>query len=195
MSGNAAQVLAGIAGGGTGSSLAYFAPFGTAAPADAKTALAVPYLDAGWITEDGLSAQVAESSTDIPAFGTFSPVRTIVTESKQTFDIAFLESNPVSLAVYHRLDLDGITVDDTDGSFDFKTGGSASVPMVAVFELVDGDNHVRAVCEHVEVTDRGDLNIRSGEAVTYPVTLTAFPDVNGVSVHWYYELAALVVTP
>lgn len=190
MSGNAANVLAGIAGGGTGSSLAYFAPAGTAAPTDATTALVAAYLDAGWITEDGLSAQVAETSTDIPAFGTFSPVRTIVTESKQTFDIAFLESNPVSLAVYHRKDLDEL-VADVDGTFDFTTGGAASVPMAAVFELVDGDNHVRAFCPSVEVTDRGDLNIRSGEAVTYPVTLTAFPDVNGVAVHWFYELAAL----
>lgn len=193
MSGNAANVLAGIAGGGTGSSLSYFSPPGTAAPTDASTALAAAWLDAGWITSDGLSAKIAETSTDIPAFGTFSPVRTILTESKQTFEIAFLETNPISLAVYHRKALDALVPDTDDGSFGFTTGGAGSVPLQSTFELVDGANHVRAFCPHVEVTDRGDLNIRSGEAVTYPVTLTAFPDVSGVSIYWWLELAAFIV--
>jgi hypothetical protein len=191
MSGNRSLILAGINGGGdAGNSLAYFAPAGTAAPADATADPAAAWLDSGWITEDGLSAQVAETSTDIAAFGTFSPVRTIVTESKQTFDIAFLESNPVSLAIYHRQDLDALAA-DAEGAFDFTTGPAVRAVYSALFDLVDGDNAVRAYCPSVEVTDRGDLNIRAGEAVTYPVTLTAFPDENGVSVHWFYLLDAL----
>ena len=192
MSGNRSLILAGINGGGdAGNSLAYFAPVGSVAPADATADPAAAFLDAGWITEDGLSAKVSESSKDINAFGTFSPVRTIVTESKQTFDIAFLESNPVSLAIYHRMDLAALTVEGATGALSFGTGASASETYAAIFDMVDGDNALRAYCPNVQVTDRGDLNIKAGEAVTYPVTLTAYPDVDGISVHWFYVLDAL----
>jgi hypothetical protein len=105
MAGNANLILAGVGGGGTGSSLAYFAPQGTAAPTDATTALAAAYRDAGWVTEDGLTRAVAEDSTDINAFGSGAPVRTLVTNSRVTFAMGFLESNPISLAIYHRLPL------------------------------------------------------------------------------------------
>ena len=197
MSGNADLILAGIAGGGAaGNSLAYFAPPGTALPLDATTAPIAAFRDAGWITEDGLSGQVAEDSNDIPAFGTFAPVRTIVTTSKQTFDISFLETNEVSLSVYHRKPLTGagsLDLTEVDGTLDFTTGASASEKYVACFDLVDGDNHLRAVCPSVQVTDRGNLEIKSGQPVLYPVTLTAYPDDTGASVYWFYVLDALIV--
>jgi len=191
MAGNRDLILAGINGGGdAGNSLAYFAAVGSAAPTTATGDPAAAYLDAGWITEDGLTAKVSESSRDINAFGTFSPVRTIVTESKQTFDISFLESNPVSLAVYHRRALDDLDV-AADGSLTIDSGPSRSASYAAIFDMVDGDNALRAYCPNVQVTDRGDLAVKAGEAVVYPVTLTAYPDANGVAVRWFYVLDAL----
>lgn len=192
--GNSDLILAGINGGGdAGSSLAYFAPSGTTLPTSASADPAAAFLDAGWITSDGLTVSTDESSTDIPAFGTFAPVRTIVTESTQTFGISFLESNPVSLAVYHRKALDDLDVTAATGALSFTTGRAASASYVALFDMVDGDNFLRAVCPKVQVTDRGDIQIRAGEAVTYPVTMTAYPDALGNSIYWYYVLDALKV--
>lgn len=189
--GNRDLILAGINGGGeAGNSLAYFAPKGATAPTTATADPAAAFLDAGWITEDGLTGKVSESSTNIKAFGSFAPVRTIVTESIQTFDVAFMESNPVSLAVYHRKALDDLTV-SAAGLLDFTTGPAASENYAAIFDMVDGDNALRAYCPDVQVTDRGDLAVKAGEVLAYPVTLTAFPDADGVSVYWFYVLDAL----
>jgi hypothetical protein len=192
MPGNRDLILAGINGGGAaGNSLAYFGPPNATAPTSATAAPAAAFLDAGWCTQDGLTLSSDESSTNIQAFGTFAPVRTIVTESTQTFGVTFLESNPVTLAVYHRKAL-GSLVPSATGGIDFATGAAESVRYSAVFDLVDGVNHLRAYCPTVEVTDREDLAITAGEAVTYGVTLTAFPDAGGNSIYWFYVLDALV---
>lgn len=190
--GNSDLILAGINGGGdAGNSLAYFAPVGSTAPTTATADPAVAFLDAGWITTDGLSIKVSESSTEIGAFGTFAPVRTITTKSTQTFDLSFLESNPVSLAVYHRKALDDLDVTAVTGVLNFSTGQSSTENYAAVFDMVDGDNLLRAYCPRTQVTDRGDIQIKGGEAVLYPVTLTAYPDVDGNSIYWFYVLDAL----
>jgi hypothetical protein len=56
---------------------------------------------------------------------------------------------------------------------------------------VDGNNHLRAFCPSVEVTDRADLSVTAGSEISYGVTLTAYPGTDGVAVHWFYLLAAL----
>jgi hypothetical protein len=190
--GNSDLILAGINGGGdAGNSLAYFGPTSATAPTNATDDPATGFLDAGWCSNDGLTISVSESSTDIPAFGTFAPVRTIVTESTQTFGVTFLESNAVSLAVYHRKALGALTA-SAAGAIDFATGQASTQNYSAVFDMVDGENFLRAYVPKVQVTDRGDIQIRGGEAVSYPVTLTAYPDGDGNSIYWFYVLNALV---
>jgi hypothetical protein len=184
------KILAGVEAGGTGGSLAWFAPLGTTLPTSTATALNAAFLDAGWVSSDGLSQKVSESNNDIPAYGTIVPVRTLTTSSKRTFDLTFLESNTTSLAVYNRLALNAITV-ATDGSFSFDTGAPSAQQYAAVFDIIDGNNHVRAVAPIVQNTGPGDLNVKAGEAIAYPVQLTAFPDTSGVAIYWYYLVDAL----
>jgi hypothetical protein len=57
--------------------------------------------------------------------------------------------------------------------------------------MVDGANAIRAFCPKLQVTDKGDFTEKSGAPVSYPVTLTAFPDTSGNSVYWFYKVAAL----
>ena len=186
---NSDLVLAGVSGG-VGNGLAWFAPLGTAAPTDAKTALAAAYKDAGLITENGLSKKVSESSKDIQAFGQGAPARTLVTSSKTTFDLAFLESNLVSLAVYNRKALGSLTADAT-GAIDFTEGVHQTQKYAAVFDVIDGPNHIRMFCPSVEVTDRQDLSISAGNEISYGVTLTAYPGADGVAIHTFMVLDAL----
>jgi hypothetical protein len=191
MTANPDLILAGVAAGGAGGTgLGWFAPHGSTAPTTATEALDAAFLDSGLITEEGLTRGVDEDSNDINAYGLFVPARTIITRSKVTFQLTFLESNPVSLAVYHRLPLDTL-VPDNDGAFDFTEGQSRTVRYAGVLDVVDGVNHIRAVCPSLEVTDRNEFSVQAGEAITYGVTLTAFPGSDGVAVHWYYVLDAL----
>lgn len=195
MTANRNAILAGVAGGGAaGTTLANFAPEGTTLPTSATGAgatLDAAFLDPGWITQEGLVKNVNESSTDINAYGTTSPVRTLITASKVTFALTFLESNPVSTAIYNRLALNSITVNPTDGSFDLTEGAPRVQYYSAVFDMVDGLNHLRAVVPQVQVTDRGQFAIAAGSAITYNTTLTAFPGSDGVAVHWFYVVDAL----
>lgn len=183
-------ILAGVAAGGDGVSLAWVAPLTATAPTTATAPLGAGWLSAGWCADTGLATKLSESTKDITAYGTTSPVRTLVTSSVENFDITFLESNPTTLAVYHRKDLGSLTVDST-GAVDFATGTPVLPHFQAAFDLVDGDNHVRVVCSDVAVTSRQDLSVAPGAPVQYGVTLTAYPDANGNSVHWYYVLDAL----
>lgn len=196
MTANPDLLLAGVSGGGTGGTgLAWFGPHGSTMPTSATATLDAAFRDAGLITEDGLTRGVEEESTDIPAFGLFVPARTLVTSSKVTFQLSFLESNAVSLAVYHRLPLtgSGAIVPGADGAFDFTEGTARTISYAAVFDMVDGSNHVRAVCPTLQVTDRTEFQVSAGSPISYGVTLTAYPASDGVAVHWYYKLADLAV--
>lgn len=189
--GNRALILAGVkAGGAIGSALANFAPPGTALPTSPSAVLDAAFEDAGWITEDGLKKAVNESSTAITAYGTTSPVRTLITQSATTFVINMLESNPTTIAVYNRLPLDAI-VPDVSGAFDYTEGEANQQQYSAVFDLVDGPNRMRMVVPICEVTDRTEIDIKSASAVTYGVTLTAYPGSDGVAIHTYYLIPAL----
>lgn len=197
MTANRDLILAGVAGGGTGAALAQFAPKGSVMPSAATgtgSALDAAFLDGGWITEDGLTKSVDENSTDINAYGSQVPVRTLTTRSKVTFGLTFLESNLVALSLYNRLPLTGtgaLSVTASTGALDFTEGAARTIEYGGVFDIVDGLNHIRAVVPVLQVTDRSEFSVKAGEAITYGVTLTAYPASDGVAIHWYYILNAL----
>jgi hypothetical protein len=196
MAANADLILAGISGGGTaGTALAWFGPTGTTAPTSATSSLNAAFKDAGWISEDGLTKAVAEETTDIPAFGTLVPVRKLVTKSEFSFKLTMLEHNAVSLSVYNRLPVTGsgtIVIETVGGTTDWTEGTHRTQKYAAVFDLVDGTNHLRCYCPSVEVTDRDDVAIKASSPITYGVTLTAYPGSDGVAAHWFALLAALI---
>lgn len=188
---NSDLILAGTAAGGDdGTSLAWFAMPGATGPVNTTDALDAAFLSAGLCSEDGLTAAVKEDSNDIGAFGLFVPARTIVTSSVTTFKLTMLESNPVSLAVYNRKALTAI-VPDSGGAFSFATGKHARQRMAGVFDIVDDNDHLRAYCPAIEVTDRDDIDTKKGDSISYGVTLTAFPDSQGNAIYWMYKMGAL----
>lgn len=196
MTANRDLILAGVAGGGSGTSLSWFGPKGTTLPTSAAgvgATLDTALKDAGLITEDGLRKGVDENSSDVNAYGVTVPVRTLTTRSKITFGLTFLESNPIVLSIYNRLPLTGddALVVGTDGSLDFTEGVQRVAEYSAVFDIIDGANHIRGVVPVLQVTDRTEFNVKAGEPITYGVTLTAYPGSDGVAVHWYYILDAL----
>lgn len=183
------NVLAGIAGQGGTPNLAWFAPVGTTAPTDATTALPAAFLTAGYVTEAGLTIATAVATTDIPAFGVSAPVRTLVTSETKTGSITFLETNPVTQAVYRRLPLPGQTggptVTPATGAMSLTEGAARVASYMAVFTASDGVNIIRKVVPNIQITDRGDEVISQGAAITYPVTFTAYPDAAGNTIYSY----------
>ncbi len=190
MGDNANLLVGSAAGGSDGTGLAWFAPSGSTAPTNATTALDAAYLNAGLITEDGITASFSEDSTEIRAYGTQVSQRTVITGQTTTFQLSFLESNEVSLAVYHRKALGSITPAVSTGAFSVTTGTFTRQLYSAVFEIVDGVNKIRAYCPSAEGTGRGDMTVSAGAAITDEVTLTAYP-VAGISINWFYAVPNL----
>jgi|GEM_PF-1367375 len=191
MAANRDLVLAGVAGGGAaGTALSHFAPKGSTAPTTADGALDAAFLDPGYVTEEGLTKALEQETVDIRAYGVRQPVRTLKTTRKTTFNIGFLESSPVALAVYHGLALDAL-VPDASGAFDFTEGEPADVTYAVVFDILDGLNHVRAYAPLVENTGPANWEVRPSAAIQHGVQLTAHPGSDGVAIHWFYLLNAL----
>lgn len=179
------------AAGADGTGLAWFAPTGSTAPTDATTALAAAWKNAGMITDKGLTQKFSENSKAIRAFGSTAIQRTLVTDDTYTFDIEFLETNARSQEIYFRLPLNSITPGTGTGAFSLTTGTYTRQLYAAVFDLIDGTNHIRAYCPTVEVTGRSDTQFSAGQEATWGVTLTAYPNSSGVATQYFYIMSAL----
>lgn len=178
------------AGGSDGTGLAWFAPLGSTLPTDATTALDAAFLNAGGISEDGLTVDFEEDTTDIRFYGSRTIQRRVVNSESQTFQLTFMEHNEVSLAVYHKKTLSAISPAAGTGAFGLTTGSSAEVSYCFVAQVVDDVRITRIVCPKVQVTARGSLQYSAGNPVQFEVTMTAYP-VSGSSIVWYYALPNL----
>lgn len=184
------NILAGIAGGGDGGSLSWFGETDTTAPTSAISALNAGFKDGGWCDTDGLTASDSVDTTNQGAFGTLQPVRVLKTGETLTFKVTLLETNPISLTVYNYLALDAITV-GSDGTFDFEIGDPHRELYSAVFDVLDGVNHIRAYVPNCEVTGKDDVSISNQGVIKYGITLTAYPDSTGLAVHYFYKVPNL----
>ncbi len=188
---NNANIFAGLtAAGADGMGLAWFANTGTTAPTDSTTGLNAGFKNAGMITEDGLTVKFSESQKKIKGYGSPQVQRVLTTDVETSFDLAFLETNQYSQAVFHRLAITSITPGVGVGNFSVTTGNYTRQLYAAVFDMVDGTNHIRAYCPSVEVTGRSDVKFSNGNEATWPVTLTAYPNSSGVAIQWYMLMAA-----
>lgn len=189
--GDANNLLVGSgAGGSDGTGLAFFAPTGSTAPTNASGSLDAAFLNAGLITEDGISASFSVDSTEVRAYGSLIAQRTVITSQTTTMQLTFLESNEVSLAVYHRKALNAISPAVSTGAFSVTTGSYSRQLYSAVFEIVDGTNKIRAYLPSCEATGIGDMQISAGNPIQYEVTLTAYP-VSGTAIQWFYAIPNL----
>lgn len=190
------QVLAGISGNVALPDLVWFAPEGSAAPSDASTALDPAFLSPGVCSADGFTLTPSTSTTDIAGYGVLSPVRTINTSEKTTGKVVMLQTNEVSLAVYHRMPLTGAgapTVDTTTGEIATTDGAARTQRYSLVVTAQDGLNMIRTYCPSVEVTARDAFQIGASKEVSYGVELTCYPDATGESVYQWTVVNALKV--
>lgn len=194
---NTNLVLAGTgAGGSTGASLVWVASLpvsGTpAAPTDATTVLGTGWKDCGYIATTGVTDNFAETKKDINAYGVQPPVRELLTQSTETFDIDFLETNTTVVELFYRLTLGTITVATTTGVFTAVTNGPSRVTYFQlVIDVVDGTNHIRKYAPKAQLTDRKGQQIQAGTELTYSTSMTVYPDSAGNSTYTYIVIPAL----
>lgn len=186
------NILAGSgAAGADGTGLMWVAATGSTAPTDATTALAVAWKNVGMITDDGLTVKVNTSSKDVKAFGSLQTQRKIITDSSLTFDITMLETNARTQELYWGLALNSLSPTVGTGAFSFTFGTYTRQLFAAVFDVIDGTNHIRYYAPSCEVTDRRDSKIGNAQEISWGVTITAYPNSSGVALQAYDIVPAL----
>lgn len=153
----------------------FTAPLGTTAPTDVASGLDSDWDDLGLMSEDGFTEAATDSQDDKYAYGGIL-VRTTRSKHKRTMKVIALEDNPIVFGLVNP------------GS-DASTTGSITTRNVKVpvtdrraflLELRDGDLTKRRVIPSGEILDIGDIAISDSEMVAYEMTITIYPDADGV---------------
>lgn len=154
----------------------YGAPDGTTLPTNATASLNAAFEEFGYVTEDGVREQNGVEITEIKAWQDSAVVRKIQTSHDLTYQLAFMETSDQVLETFY-------------GNYDNGTveiRGEQGVRQSWVIQVVDGDDLLRIVIPDGQVTETGEVAYVNGEAVTYPVTISCFPDDDGVKAYKYY---------
>lgn len=156
-------------------------PADTTLPEDALEALDGGFVELGYASEDGVTQAIAEDRTDIIAWQNADVVRKVRTSHDVTYAFSMLETNLDTLETYYG---DG-SVSGTlaDGVVEIK--GDMDTRGAWVIHVIDGDQLIRIVIPDGQVTERGDVEYVSGNAIMYPVTITAYPDDDDVKAYMY----------
>jgi hypothetical protein len=150
------------------SGLVYHAPLLTTLPTDTTTALNVAFLHVGYISDEGIGADPEESTSDIRAWGG-DLVRRVISEYGESYTFTMLETNTNSVAAYFG-----------NGTATAWEGRQVDIRKAWVFHMTDGASIRRVVLPDASVTDRGALTYATTEAISYPVTVSTYPNAAGV---------------
>lgn len=157
----------------------FFAPMASTLPTDAVAALAQTFKDVGYIGPDGVTQAIETDITDITAWQNGDTVRKVQTSHDVTFQLVMLETNELSLKVYYA--------DATATAKAVKVTGAQSPHNVVVIEVLDEKHSIRIVLPDAQVTERGEIVYQNEEATGYDITLTAYPDAEGVKAYIYLD--------
>jgi hypothetical protein len=145
-----------------------YAPTGTALPTDTTTALNVAFLHVGYISDDGIGADPNESTSDVRAWGG-DLVRRVVSEYGEEYTLTMIETNANSIGAYFG-----------NGTASAWQGQSIQIRKAWVFHILDGATVRRVVLPDAEVTDRGAITYATTSAISYPITISTYPNAAGV---------------
>lgn len=153
----------------------YTAPFGSTAPTDPTTSLDPAWLPLGLLSEDGATESRSDTLTDLYAWGAIL-VRTTRQKHKHTLKVIALEDNPVVF---------GLVNPGSDATTDTGvTTRNVHVPgsnrAAFLLELHDGDINKRLVIPQGEILEIGDTVMSDGDMTTRELTITIYPDADGV---------------
>ena len=157
----------------------YYAPLGTALPADATTQLAGTYVSLGYISDAGVTLSQSPSTENIKAWGG-DTVLTLVTDRTFTAQFTMLEAKNADVLklVYGESNVSG----SLSTGITVKGNAKALEGHVIVIDtLLTNGTAERIVFPAAYVTDVADVTYVDNAAVGYQVTITGTPGSDGDS--------------
>ena len=164
------------------------APLGTTLPTSADAALDAAFKDSGYISEDGLTLSNSVSTADIRDWSG-DLVRRIKSSFEGTLSWNHLETNEQALKnAFGDSAVTATAASQTHGAqLAVSVSGELPAAKSWAFKIKDGDARVLIVAPNAQVTTLGDTSFTSGGAITWPVTLSCYPDTNGNSLYIYTD--------
>lgn len=146
-------------------------------PSDGTSSLAA-WDELGYATDAGIVQAIQSQLSDIQAWQNADVVRKVQTSHDVTYATALMQTNAKTAETYYG---------DYDPALKRSRLTGKMLPVRKwVFDVFDGPQKIRVVVPRGQITDRGDVSYVSANAITYPVTITAYPDDNGVKAYIYF---------
>jgi hypothetical protein len=150
-------------------------------PTDATTVVPVAFDNVGYLSDSGVTISQNSDTQQIFAWQNGDNVRTIQSTHDLTFAFEMLESNDIAYEVFFG------DVATGNGMTTVEITGAQPGRHQWVIQAYDEDQVIRVVIPAGQVTDKGDVMMLNNNVTMFPVTLTAYPDSDGVKAYIYQE--------
>lgn len=161
----------------------YLAELGVAAPASAVAVWGSGWTPLGYATEDGVSIANGVDSTDINAWQSTAPLRSIITAQTLTVQFQLMQWNPLNLSLYWGVEPPEVT----GGAYHIEVNSASGARrryQLGV-DIRDGENRVRYIFPRCELTDVGDQSFTRGDAALLDMTFAALAAEGGTLLDIY----------
>jgi hypothetical protein len=158
------------------------APLGTSGPETARDTLDATFKDSGYISPDGLTLTPNYSTTDITDWSG-ALIRRILESFDGQLSWAHLETNEESLRTWAG-DVTVTAATASTGKQIKAALGAREHPRKSwAFKMKDGDARILIYVPDGQVTEAGEVTFTKSGAITWPVTLSTYPDTDGNSIY------------
>lgn len=150
---------------------------GSTAPVDPTAEPDEAFEETGWLSDDGVTETRDVDSSPKRAWQGGVIVRTVRSGDSRTFKFVCLETKALTMGLVRP------------GSTPVTTGGITKTPVKVflgqdirawIIDTIDGDVHTRKNIATGEVTDVADIKNSAGDITAYELTVTCYPDADGV---------------
>lgn len=180
------NVLVGKPQGGDGIAAA---PVGTALPTSIAGTLDAAFLKLGYVSDDGLTEGEDRSTDSVTAWGgaTVASTQTSFDKTVQFTLIEFLNEN--AQRVFRGDGNVVVTPATATAGARLTIKETADLPPLRswVIDIVAGSARVRHVIPSGRITDSDDISWTDADPAGLNVTVSAYPDNNGVYVYTYTD--------
>lgn len=162
----------------------FVAPSGTPLPTNATDKLDDAFKNVADLNEDGITRSTDVDTTDINNMSG-EKAASFIASYEETFQFVMLETNAATLSVRYGKDRVKSNGDEVTS---FTTGmpKNEHVSIIADILMSGMNKKQRVVIPDAVLTDTGDLQYHSGDAITYDVTFSTFPDKQGNNSYNYF---------
>lgn len=155
----------------------HYAPYGTDAP-EGLEAYEPPFVNLGWISDEGLTEAIARESNSFTPWQSNSPVREAASSEEFTFSAVLWTIGGLATAMRYGVPESEMDYNEKGKFAEFTQGGELPEEFRygLGFDILDGEKHRRFYLPAASAIDPSDVTYQKGDLIGYPMTWRANVD-------------------